>query len=138
MNLDAILGIVGTVIDRAFPDPVQRDAAKLKMIELQQSGELARLTAETELAKGQMAINQIEAASSDPVVSRWRPGIGWICVAGLAYALLIKPIFSPLILKLFGFALEPVNEFALIGLVSGMLGLGGLRTIEKINGVAAK
>jgi hypothetical protein len=60
----AMLDIGGKVIDRLFPDPNQAAAAKLELIRLQQSGELAQLAADVDVAKGQMAINEAEAASS--------------------------------------------------------------------------
>jgi hypothetical protein len=78
MDLASVLGVVATVIDRAFPDPAQRDAAKLKLLELQQSGEMAQLAADTELAKAQAAINQTEAAclsaAGDPLSAG---SVGW-------------------------------------------------------------
>jgi hypothetical protein len=136
MDLTSVLGVVATVIDRAFPDPAQRDAAKLKLLELQQSGEMAQLAADTELAKAQAAINQTEAANPNLFVSGWRPFVGWVCGLGLAYAFLIKPIASPLIQKWSGVPMEALDISTLLTLLFGMLGLGGLRTFEKINGAA--
>jgi hypothetical protein len=138
MDLTSVLGVVATVIDRAFPDPAQRDAAKLKLLELQQSGEMAQLAADTELAKAQAAINQTEAANPNLFVSGWRPFVGWVCGLGLAYAFLIKPIASPLIQKWCGVPMEALDISTLLTLLFGMLGLGGLRTFEKMNGVARK
>jgi hypothetical protein len=138
MDLTSVIGVVATVIDRAFPDPAQRDAAKLKLLELQQSGEMAQLAADTELAKAQAAINQTEAANPNLFVSGWRPFVGWVCGLGLAYAFLIKPIASPLIQKWSGVPMEALDVGTLLTLLFGMLGLGGMRTFEKMNGVARK
>jgi hypothetical protein len=52
--VSALLDVGSKVIDRLWPDPAQRDAAKLELFKLQQSGELAQLAAETELAKGRL------------------------------------------------------------------------------------
>lgn len=122
----AVLDIGGKLIDRLWPDPTQRDAAKLELLKLQQSGDLAQIT-------GQLDINKIEAAHPNIWVSGWRPGVGWVCVAGLAYQFLIYPIaiaFNPAIVQL--------DMGTLLTLLAGILGFGGMRTAEKINGVAAR
>lgn len=141
MALDPItvaLDIGSKVIDRLWPDPVQRDAAKLELLRMQQNGELAQMAAETELAKGQLAVNAEEAKSSSVFVSGWRPAVGWVCVVGLLYTFLLRPMLA----WASGFAATPVplppplDMGDLLTLLLGMLGLGGLRTAEKIKGVA--
>lgn len=127
MALDAILGIGGKLIDKLIPDPAAKDAAKLELLKLQQSGELAAMTAQTE-------INKVEAANSSIFVSGWRPAIGWVCAAAMCYQYLARPFLG---------AFYPVLAFPgldenLWQLMMGMLGLGGLRTFEKVNNVAAK
>ena len=72
MALDPIsilLEIGSKVIDRVFPSPEAAAAAKLELLKMQQTGELAQLAAETDLAKGQLAINQAEAQSTNWFVS---------------------------------------------------------------------
>jgi len=130
--VSALLDIGGKVLDRVFPDPAQQSAAKLELMKLQQSGELAQLA-------GQMDINKIEAASSSLFVSGWRPAIGWICGAGFGVQFVIGPLAE------WGSALygHPVkfpqmDTGTMMPLLLGMLGLGGMRTAEKIQGVAAK
>jgi len=81
MSLDpvsALLDIGGKVIDRVWPDPVQAATAKLELVKLQQSGELAAMA-------GQLEINKVEAASASVFVSGWRPFIGWVCGAACAW-----------------------------------------------------
>src|SRR4051812_37036291 len=92
--ISSALEIGGKLIDRLWPDPAQRDAAKLKLVELQQSGELAQLTAETELSKGQLKINEVEAASTNLFVSGWRPAVGWACVGALIFQFILAPLFT--------------------------------------------
>jgi len=57
--LDAILNIGGKILDKIFPDPAQAEQAKLKLLEMQQNGELAQIAADTaeqqELTKRQQA-----------------------------------------------------------------------------------
>lgn len=130
--LTAILGIGTKVIDKLWPDPATRDAAKLELLKLQQSGELAIMANDTELAKIQGDINVEEAKSSNLFVSGWRPFIGWICGSGLGYQFLVYPIliaWQPRIVQL--------DMGTLITLLFGMLGLGVMRTQEKIKGVAS-
>jgi hypothetical protein len=141
MSLDPIsaaLDLGGKLIDRLIPDPAQKQAAALELLKLQQSGELAQLTADTDLAKGQLGVNQAEAANPNLFVSGWRPFIGWICGAGLGYAFLVRPIAGPLAQKYLGAPMDALDMGTLGTLLFGMLGLGGMRTVEKINGVAAK
>jgi len=128
----------GKLIDRLIPDPAQRQAAALELLRLQQSGELAQLTADTDLARGQLGVNQAEATNPNFFVSGWRPFVGWICGLGLGYAFLIRPMASPWAQKNLGFPMEALDMGTLGTLLFGMLGLGGMRTVEKINGVAAK
>lgn len=133
MSVVAFLPIIGKALDLLIPDPQQKAEAKLKMMELVQSGELSVLTAETELAKGQMDVNKAEA-TTDLFRGGWRPAVGWTCVAGLGYQFLIMPIF-PWFVQVFGGnvpPLPPIDNETLTTLLYGMLGLGGLRTIEKV------
>ena len=138
MDLTAIMDIGAKLIDRVIPDPAQRYAAKLEMLKVQQSGELAQLAADTALAKAQAAINQTEAANPSLLVSGWRPFVGWVCGLGLAYAFLIKPMASPLVQKWSGVPMEALDVGTLLTLLFGMLGLGGMRTVEKLSGVARR
>jgi hypothetical protein len=134
MSLDpitALLEIGGKVMDRIFPDPVQAAAAKLELYKLQQAGELASIT-------GQMEINKEEAKSPSVFVSGWRPFIGWVCgIAcawnwlGLKIALFVAAWFGKEL------HLAPAEIGEMMPVLMGMLGLGGLRTMEKIQGVAS-
>lgn len=130
--VSALLDIGGKVLDRVLPDPAQQAAAKLELMKLQQNGELAQIT-------GQMEINKVEAASSSLFVSGWRPSIGWVCGAGFAVQFVIGPLAE------WGSALagHPVkfpqmDTGTMMPLLLGMLGLGGLRTAEKLANKAAK
>jgi hypothetical protein len=140
MALDPVslaLEVGGKLIDRFFPDPAEKQAAQLRLLELAQSGELARLTAETELARGQQEVNKVEASSERLFVAGWRPFVGWICAAALGF----KFIGGPLLLMVaawFGVVVQlpDIGAGELLPLLLGMLGLGGLRTVEKVKGVA--
>ena len=137
--VSAALEIGGKVLDKIFPDPIQRDAAKLKLLELQQSGELAKLAAETELAKGQLAINQAEAASPRLWVSGWRPFVGWVGGAGLAYASILEPI-ARFVATIQGYtgAFPALDTTITMQVLFALLGIGGMRSWDKYKGVATK
>jgi len=83
-------------------------------------------------------VNQAEASNANMFVAGWRPAVGWTCCAGLAYSFVIRPIMAPLVMKSLGTPMEALDMGTLGTLLFGMLGLGGMRTVEKINGVAAK
>jgi hypothetical protein len=136
--ITAALDLGGKLIDRLIPDPAQKQAAALELLKLQQSGELAQLTADTDLAEGQLGVNQAEATNANFLVSGWRPAVGWTCCAGLAYSFVLRPIAAPFVQKYVGAPMEALDMGTLGTLLFGMLGLGGMRTVEKINGVAAK
>ena len=128
----ALFEVGSKVLDRVLPDPAQQAAAKLELMKLQQNGELAQIT-------GQMEINKVEAASSSLFVSGWRPSIGWVCGAGFAVQFVVGPLAE------WGSALagHPVkfpqmDTGTMMPLLLGMLGLGGLRTAEKLADKAAK
>jgi hypothetical protein len=133
MILDAIVGLGGKLIDKLIPDPVARDAAKLDLLKLQQSGELAAMLAQTE-------INKVEAASPSVFVSGARPYIVWGCGTALLYAALFEPFMRFIAMVIFHYTGSfPVIDTTLTTQVLlGVLGLGGLRTYEKINGVASR
>ena len=82
--ISALLDVGSKVIDRVWPDPAQAASAKLELMKLQQSGELAQIA-------GQMDINKVEAANPSVFVSGWRPGIGWVCGAGFAVQFVVGP-----------------------------------------------
>jgi len=130
--ISAALDLGNTLITRLFPDPAQADAAKLRLLELQQSGELANMTAQTD-------INKEEAKSASIFVSGWRPAIGWVCALALFYQYLLKPIITWLAgVAGYNVPLMPGLDDNLWQLMMGMLGMGGLRTFEKVQGVASK
>jgi hypothetical protein len=128
--IELLLGLGSKLIDNLFPDPAVAADAKLKLLELQQNGVLAQITAQTD-------VNKVEASNPSMFVAGARPFIMWICGLGLGMQFLVAPLLtwgSTLIGH--PVALPPLDMGTLITLLGGMLGLGGLRTAEKIQGVA--
>lgn len=126
----SILDVGKALIEKLIPDPAAKAAATQKLLEMQQNGDLAVIA-------GQVDINKIEAASSDRFTSRWRPFIGWTCGAALA----IQLVVAPLAVQISEFTGHPIKMVVmdttlLTTLLVGMLGFGGMRTVEKLNKVA--
>lgn len=132
-----LLALLPDLLDKLLPDKGAADAAKLEMLRLVQSGELAALDAETRLALGQAEINQVEAASNRLFVAGWRPFVGWICAAAIGFKYIGGPVLVMLGAGLgVTVPLPPIDADELTPLLLGMLGLGGLRTLEKVKGKA--
>ena len=128
----AALPVIGKVIDKIFPDPAQRDEAKLRLLEMQQKGDLAELDAEVRLALGQLEVNKAEAQSAHWWIGGWRPAVGWVCATGLAWNFVLQPFVmwvgafqSPAI------TVPALDVSELMVLLLGMLGIGGMRSFDK-------
>lgn len=140
----ALIPLLGSIFDKVLPDPQAAADAKLKVMEIAQRGELAQLEAESRLAQGQLEINKADAQSNDAFQRRWRPAAGWVCVLGLGYTFLFQPLF-PWLVKVIALALgstAPIPDLPeieidyLLSLLGALLGLGGLRSIERVKGRA--
>mgnify|MGYP006208691915 CR=1 FL=1 len=99
----ALIPIIGNVIEKVLPDQAAQADAKMKLLELAQKGELAVLDAETKMALGQLEVNKVEAGT-DMFRGGWRPATGWACVFGLVYQFLLQPILPWLVAIAGGFA----------------------------------
>lgn len=133
MSFDPItagLDIAGKIIDRVWPDKTQQDVAKLDLLK-------AQIANEFQLQAAQIAVNTAEAASQSLFVAGWRPAIGWICAAALGYQYLLRPLLAWLMAVVgHPIPIMPGLDANLWELMLGMLGIGGLRTFEKVKGVA--
>ena len=130
--LDPILTLGTQLIDRLWPNPVDKAKAQMQLLELQQTGALKQLDADLQLALAQSQTNAAEAASSNRFASSWRPFVGWVCGAGLGYQLLARP----LLMGFTGHDFPPLELDTLMTLLFGLLGLGAYRTAEKIKGIS--
>lgn len=135
-GIGSVLDFGSKIIDRIWPDPTQAAQAKLELFKAQQAGEFKEMDAVFDNAKSQLAVNQVEAASPTVFVSGWRPFIGWTCGSAFAYKFVLAPMI------VFGLAiagkvynLPQIDLTDMMPILIGMLGLGGMRTYEKIKGV---
>ena len=125
------------IIDKVIPDPAAKAEAQLKLMQLTQNGELAQLQADLQMAQGQVEIDKIEASSPSFFTSGWRPFIGWVCGVALTTQFLIAPV-GVWVADLRGYhvTFPPLDMGTLMTLLFAMLGVGTMRTTEKIKGVA--
>lgn len=124
------LNVAGKLIDRFIPDPIE--AAKQKL-----EAETSLRSAYQQWDQGQTDTNKTEAASTSMFVAGWRPAIGWVCSIALGYQYVLCPI-GVWVAGIIGhpIPIPPKLDDSLWQLMFGMLGMGGLRTYEKIKGVA--
>jgi Holin of 3TMs, for gene-transfer release len=123
-GLGSVADLASTVIGKIWPDKTEQ--------------EKAQLAAAVQLVQGQLEINKVEAANPSIFVSGWRPAIGWVCGSALAYTYIIYPMLTWAAAIWFPALKPPLlgNDGMLYELLFGMLGLGAMRTVEKIKGVA--
>lgn len=135
--LSALFDLGKVAIEKIWPDPVQRATQVLELEKLRQTGDLAQLNAHVQLMLGQIEINKIEAASEDKFTKRGRPFIIWVCGISLAYSFLLEPFMRFIALVFFKysgpFPVLQMDELSTI--LMGLLGLGVMRTVEKVKGV---
>ena len=124
--IDKLLGPITGIVNKFVVD---------KDLKMKLQHELETALHSANLA--QLEVNKAEAAHKSVFVAGWRPFVGWVCGVSLAYHFILSPLLQ------FGFALAgmeqelPEFEFSQLSTVlMGMLGLGGLRTFEKMKGVS--
>ena len=123
--IGAIVQTVGSVITDLHTTDKER---------LQLDNDAYRL--ETERIDGQIRVNVEEAKNN----STWRPYIGKVCGHALAYNFIAQPLIVWVwhICQALGWISvglvepPPLQTEALMVIVTGMLGLGAARTVEKI------
>lgn len=118
------------IIGKFVPDADKRIEAQLELAKIADNA-MAR---DTQLLQGQLEINKLEASSENLFVSGWRPGLGWLGVAALGYTWILAPVVKAI------FKLEElpiISPDQIYPIIYAMLGIGGLRTIEKLKGVSS-
>jgi hypothetical protein len=128
--LNALIGPVAGLLDKFIPDAGERMAIAHEL------STMAERHAQ-ELAKGQLEVNKVEAGSSSMFVAGWRPFIGWVCGLGFLSNFIIIPMAN------FGLAIAEqaitipmIDTTQMMPVLMGMLGLGTLRTVEKVQKVS--
>lgn len=117
------------IIGRLIPDPEKKAAAEMELLKMTHDGDLKVVLA-------QLEINAKEAASPSLWVSGWRPYFGWVGGTAFLYVGLLKPLLS-WFAQIKGWPVPPdIDTEFLWVVVSGLLGIGTLRSVEKVKGKA--
>tara|TARA_R110002051_G_scaffold143128_1_gene216154 strand:- start:95 stop:502 length:408 start_codon:yes stop_codon:yes gene_type:complete len=125
-----IAPILGNVLDRFFPD-------KEKAAQAQRAIESALLENAAQINLAQIEVNKAEAQHRTIFVAGWRPFIGWVCGVALAWHFVGVPV-ALFFIAWYGAEVPELPVFdmnSLMTVLMGMLGLGGLRTFEKMKGL---
>ena len=132
----ALVPAISQLLDRIIPDPDARAKAKLELIKEENAQALEQMRLALQADQSQTQIDEAEAQNPNLFVSGWRPFIGWVCGVAFAYHFILQPMLAFLIANAGGNVKLPVFDMQeLTTVLMGMLGLGGLRTIEKIKNV---
>jgi len=128
--LQALIGPVSGLLDKFIEDKDTKNAL---------AHEIATMSERhaQELAKGQLEVNKVEAASKSMFVAGWRPAVGWVTVVGMASNYILIPMGN-FALAVAGseIAIPLLQMSEMMPVLLGMLGLGGMRTVEKIQKVS--
>lgn len=119
-----VADLASTIVNKIWPDKTA-----------QEQQEIAAAAA---IIQGQLNIDNTEASNQKIFVSGWRPFIGWICGSCLAWNYVGTPLVTSIMIILGHPVSIPQADLSeMMPILIGMLGLGGMRTYEKINGVSS-
>jgi hypothetical protein len=133
LGISSVVESVGKVIGDLHTSDKERMELELEAKRIDQAVDL-----------GQMEVNKVEAANQNLFVAGWRPAIGWVGAGAMAYQFLLYPIlvWAWVWLQAEGYVPKEVSPppmldtEALWVILSGMLGIAGMRSFEKSRGVA--
>ncbi len=125
---------VGDTLDNLFTSDEERMEADRELMKAQRSFDYKerKLIAEQNIA--QMEVNKADAKSGSFFQAGWRPAIGWIGALALAYQFIIYPLLV-WGLTIFAVEIEPpplISADALYPIITGMLGIAGMRSFDKL------
>ena len=121
--LEQLIGPIAGLLGKFVEDKDQKNALAHEIATLAQKE--ARKNAAL-----QLDVNKVEAAHKSLFVAGWRPFIGWCCGLGLLYSVLLSPLLD------IWFEMPAIDSSILMPTMTGMLGLGALRSYEKVKGVS--
>ena len=121
--VSTLVGPVTGLLDKFIEDKDQKNAL---------AHEIATMSERHahEALKGQLEINKVEAAHKSLFVAGWRPCIGWVCALGLLYNTILSNILGIWV------EVPEIDTTLLVPVMMGMLGLGAMRSYEKVQGVS--
>jgi len=130
LALQSLIAPVTGLLDKFIEDKDQKNALAHEIATMSEKHAV-------ELSRGQLEINKVEASSTSLFVSGWRPAVAWVCVLGMASNFVLIPManFALAILES-DITVPLIDTSTMMPVLMGMLGLGAMRTVEKINKVS--
>ena len=118
-----LVGPVTGLLDKFIEDKDQKAALAHEIATMSEKHHF-------EAMKGQLEVNKVEAAHKSLFVAGWRPCLGWVCALGLFY--------NSIVVNILGIWVDvpEVDTTLLVPVMMGMLGIGAMRTVEKVKGVS--
>lgn len=130
--LQGISGLINTIRGKS-----PEDAAKLAELAAKYQTDL--LAADLQMQQAQSDVNKVEAANSSIFVAGWRPAVGWVCASAFFANFVVGPLVTAFSAQLGRPVVFPVLDLTeMMPVLLGMLGLGGMRSWEKAQGVQSK
>ena len=120
--VNSLIGPVTSLLDKWIPDATEKQKIAYKLQTLSESYA-------QELAVAQIKLNT-EEAKGNWFQSSWRPATGWVCVFALGVNYLVSPMAAG-----FGIDIPQADGGTLMPILGGLLGLGSMRSAERIKGV---
>jgi hypothetical protein len=121
VNLTSLIAPVTGLLDKFIPDADTKQKIAHEIATMSEKHAQA-------IALAQIELNTAEA-KGNWFQSGWRPATGWVCVLGFGVNFLISPMMSG-----FGIDIPQADTSTMLPVLMGMLGLGGLRTFERVKG----
>jgi|TARA_B110000914_G_C15205264_1_gene328069 hypothetical protein len=128
--IESLIGPVAGLLDKFIEDKDQKNALAHQIATMSERHA-------QELAKGQLEVNKAEAASNSLFVAGWRPAVGWVCVLGMASNFVLIPMVNFILaLAESSITVPLIDTSTMMPVLLGMLGLGAMRSAEKIKKVS--
>jgi hypothetical protein len=121
-----LLEMGSRLLDRVIPDQEKKREAELEFLKMTAEGDLRQVL-------GQLEINAKEAVHPSVFVAGWRPAFGWVGAGAFAYSTILQPLIGWIAANAYGWNASPpaIDSELLWIVVTGLLGIGGMRTYEK-------
>lgn len=138
-----VVDLVDGVINRIWPDPIEAEKARLALRQMEQAGELQTMAIEAGLLQGQLDVNKAEAAAGGWFVPGWRPAIGWVGAIALFFYYVPRCVVTVFVWLIACYHAGAIVEYPamdisdLLGIIGTMLGMSGLRSLDKRGGMAS-
>ncbi len=138
-GLLALIPSVISIINKVIPDKSAAAKIQGEIMLMQAKGELSSIENEFNIAIRQLDANVEEAKSDSLFKSGWRPFVGWACSFSFILIFCLFPMIE-MSFALFGkaVAMPKLDLSVAINLLMGLLGMGALRSYERIKGVSSK